>query len=215
MKILRIWSLSLPRQHRKSKPSFIQRILIFLGTRANLLLKVKINFPLQAITTDITKLEYRNGSKRAYLCVYKDLVGQYVYSHKVASNMEEKLVLDSFKACAQKVKKLGGGAKVIYHSDQGSQYTSYEYVEEVLKLGRISYSCKGRPTDNPGQESFFGRLKDEIRDEVLDCQTFKELQRLLDKKIDYYNNYRIHTSIGLQTPKKRLDTFLRKRIKVV
>lgn len=48
---------------------------------------------------------------------------------------------------------------IIWHQDQGSQYTSYKYVNTVLETGR--YRSQGKvPTDNASQESFFGRLKD-------------------------------------------------------
>jgi transposase InsO family protein len=52
--------------------------------------------------------------------------------------------------------------ETIFHQDQGSQYTSYEYVDAVLKNRHIlSYSTPGTLTENPRQESFFGRFKDE------------------------------------------------------
>lgn len=56
------------------------------------------------------------------------------------------------------------------------------------------------PTENPGQESFFGRFKDEWKDEIWELKSFTEVKRFIDKKIRYYNNKRLHTSIGYQTP---------------
>lgn len=92
---------------------------------------------------------------------------------------------------------------MLCHQDQGAQFTSYEYVEEVLKNNiTLSYSTPGTPTENPGQESFFGRLKDEGKDEFMEMETFKELKKLISKKISYYNNRRLHTSLKLQSPKK-------------
>jgi len=97
---------------------------------------------------------------------------------------------------------------MIWHSDQGSQYTFYEYIEKILQIGRLSYSKKGTPTDNGGQESFHGRLKEESREEFNDCQTFDELQSLINKKIKYYNKERRHTSINMQIPYKLLTITL-------
>jgi len=73
-------------------------------------------------------------------------------------------------------------------------------VNAVLSVGKISYSALGTPTDNPGQESFFGRFKDEYKDEIRELKTFKEVKKFINKKIRYYNYQRIHTSIGYTTP---------------
>ncbi len=127
--------------------------------------------------------------------------------------MESEIVISSFKMTLKSIKKLLGGRKrnIIVHQDRGSQYTSHDYVDIVLKNKFIlSYSKPGTPTDNPGQESFFGRLKDESRDEFLEAKDFKELERLVKKKIDYYNKKRLHTSLNLQSPKKFTLSFINK-----
>jgi hypothetical protein len=48
----------------------------------------------------------------------------------------------------------------------------------VLKCNiTLAYSAPGTPTENPGQESFFGRLKDENRDGFKEMETFEELKK--------------------------------------
>lgn len=135
-----------------------------------------------------------------------------VYGYELGQTMEARLVTASFKQATAKIKKLLGKLpkKLLSHSDQGSQYTSYEYVELVLKKGLIlSYSTPGTPTENPGQESFFGRLKDESREEFLEMETFEELKKLIDRKISYYNNRRLHRSLKCQAPKKFTHNFIK------
>jgi len=101
--------------------------------------------------------------------------------------------------------------QLLMHQDQGSQYTSYEYVNQVLKNKLVlSYSTPGTPTDNPGQESFFGRLKDECQDEIDEITSFTELHRFIAKRMKYYNQKRIHTSIDYQAPEKFTKHFIRK-----
>ncbi len=98
---------------------------------------------------------------------------------------------------------------MLCHQDQGSQYTSYEYVNNILGSGlKLSYSTPATPTENPGQESFFGRFKDENRDEINEIKNFKELDKFIKKRIDYYNRKRIHTSIKYQTPLKFTKQFI-------
>ena len=49
-------------------------------------------------------------------------------------------------------------------------------------------SRKGNCWDNAPQESFFGHMKDEI--DYKSCNTFEELQIIVDVYIYYYNNFR-------------------------
>lgn len=116
--------------------------------------------------------------------------------------METSMVMKSLKKAQNylKKKKVKLKKETLFHSDQGSQYTSYEYVNAVLQIGTISYSTPGTPTENPGQESFFGRFKDEWRDEINELNSFREVKKFIEKKIKYYNFKRLHTSIGNQTP---------------
>ena len=200
-RLLRLWGLSLTRKVRKSRPSLIQKILIRLADRTNLLIRSDITKPLQAITSDITELIYQTG--KCYLCVHKDVFGQMVYGFSVKQTMEAELVIESFRQALNRIKKFSKYiTRLLVHQDRGSQYTSYEYVEEVLPHASLSYSAPGTPTDNPGQESFFGRFKQEWADEIRELKTLKEVQKFVAKKIKYYNCQRLHTSIGLMNPYK-------------
>ena len=130
--------------------------------------------------------------------------------------METNLVIDSLKMAAARIKQLTGSRKPVFinpkpllHQDRGSQYTSHPYVKAGLEFGRLSYSDPGTPTHNPGQESFFGRFKDELREEIAELETFEELQKFVKAKINYYNYERRHTSIGLVTPWEHTNLFLK------
>lgn len=187
---------------KRKKRSVIQKILISLSDKANLLIRITLDKPLQAITSDISEITFNQGKDKCYLCVHKDVFGQMVYGHEVSENMEVNLVMRSLKKAQKylKKKKIKLRKEILFHSDQGSQYTSYEYVNAVLQTGTISYSTPGTPTENPGQESFFGRFKDEWRDEINELKSFKEVEKFIGRKIKYYNFKRLHTSIGNQTP---------------
>jgi len=211
-RLLKLWSLGLKRKLRTSKKSVIKRILESLADRVNLSIRTKIENPFQAITSDITEIIYNHGKNKAYLAVHKDVFGQMVYGYEIGETMEAKLVVSSFKKTMIKIKKLIKKIpnEFLCHQDQGSQYTSYEYVEEILKNKIIlSYSTPGTPTENPGQESFFGRLRDECKDEFMEMETYAKLKKLISKKINYYNNRRLHTSINLQSPKKFTLNFIK------
>lgn len=208
--LLKLWGLSLRRKVKPRPTSVIARILDLLRDRSNLLARMDITRPLQAITSDITELWYAGGTQKCYLCVHKDAFGQAVYGWSLDTRMETTLVLDSFKhALAYLKKQVGALSKdIVFHQDRGSQYTSYAYVDAVLSIGTLSYSSPGTPTDNAGQESFFGRFKDEWREEIAELRNRKEVERFIKHKIRYYNHQRLHTTIGYRTPITFTKTFL-------
>lgn len=204
--------MQLKRKVKKSKLSIIQKILISLADRTNLLIRTKITTPFQAITSDISEILYDHGRKKAYLAVHKDVFGQTVYGWQLQEKMGADLVIKSFTKAKKNIKKLIDiiPMKMLCHQDQGSQYTGYEYVAKVLKSNlRLSYSTPGTPTENPGQESFFGRLKEERQDELSEIEGFNELQRFLRGQINYYNRRRLHTSLNNQAPLKFTKQFIK------
>lgn len=209
-KLLKLWGLDLKRKVKTKKPNIIQKILIALADRTNLLIRSTITAPFQALSSDITELKFMGG--KAYLCVHKDVFGQMVYGWSLGLTMETRLVLASLEMSKGTIKKLLGtktsGFKPILHQDRGSQYTSHTYVQTALEWTTLSYSDPGTPTHNPGQESFFGRFKDQWRDEIAEIETFEELEKFVKDKINYYNYERRHTSIGNISPYKFTKSFL-------
>ncbi len=210
-KLLKLWGLSMKRKIKSKRPNLIQKILLALAGRANLLIRTELTSPFQAITSDMTELKFRGG--KAYLCVHKDAFGQIVYGWKLGLTMETQLVMDSLKMAISKITRLTGGIseKPILHQDRGSQYTGHRYVQAGLEFAKMSYSNPGTPTHNPGQESFFGRFKDEWKDEIAEIETFEKLEKFVKNKIKYYNYERRHTSIGLINPYKFTKSFLGNR----
>lgn len=208
--LLKLWGLSFKRKIKPRTTSMVERILALLRDRSNLLARMDIAAPLQAVTSDITELWYAHGTQKCYLCVHKDVFGQAVYGWSLDKRMEATLVLDSFKRAIAYLKKKAGALPngLVFHQDRGSQYTSYAYVDAVLSIGTLSYSSPGTPTDNPGQESFFGRFKDEWRDEIAELRDVREVEHFVRQKIKYYNTQRLHTAIGYHTPLAFTKTFL-------
>jgi putative transposase len=208
--LLKLWGLSLKRKVKPRTRSVVERILGLLKDRCNILARMSITRPLQAITSDMTELWYAHGTQKCYLCVHKDVFGQVVYGWSIDKHMEVGLVLSSFKQAIaylkKKVREIPEG--LVFHQDRGSQYTAYAYVDAVLSFGTLSYSSPGTPTDNPGQESFFGRFKDEWRAEIAELKNIKEVERFVKQKLTYYNTQRLHTSIDYRTPLAFTKTFL-------
>ena len=206
--LLSYWGLSLKRNIQKRTVSMIQKILILLAGKANLLIRSIITKPFQAISSDMTELIYKGG--KAYLCVHKDVFGQMVYGYKLGMHMTKDLVIESFEMAVKTMRGYVGTEllHMLCHQDQGSQYTSYEYVRIVQAVMQISYSDPGTPTHNPGQESFFGRFKDEWRGVIAEIETYEELEKFVNEKLKYYNEGRIHTKVGYTSPLNYTKAFL-------
>lgn len=205
LKLMRTWNLSLPRNIRQKKPSLITRTLRFLESRANLVRKVlkqgKLTNCFQVVVSDMTEIETAFG--KAYLCVHMDYIGKLVYGYNLGLHPTRHLMIASLNKAVKRLKEFGitNLTKIIFHSDRGTQYTSLDYVVAVLSINaNLSYSKKGEPGDNAVNEAFFSRLKEEWREIFAEARSFEELEQLVKRAIEYYNERRYHTSINNLTP---------------
>lgn len=159
--------------------------------------KFKQDIPGKVLLTDITYMPYGNG-KMAYLSTIKDSSTNEILSYHLSKSLHIDIVTSTInKLVVSKSIKLHKEAFI--HSDQGSHYTSpiFQKLLKKYKLGQ-SMSRRGNCWDNAPQESFFGHMKDEI--DYKNCNTFEELQHLIDDYIDYYNHYRGQWNLKKLTP---------------
>lgn len=87
-----------------------------------------------------------------------------------------------------------------FHSDQGSQYTAFEFRNALRNYGVVqSFSAPGSPHDNAVAESFFATIKKEdFRRNYY--KTENEFRIAVAKYIEFYNDYRPHQRLGFLTP---------------
>ena len=136
--------------------------------------------------TDITYLIFNN--KRLYLSTILDLYDRKVVAYKISKNNNIQLVMDTLNEAIAKRKNVYG---TILHSDQGFQYTSYEYKAICESNGiQISMSRKGTPIDDSPMESFHGILKKEtLYNNTI--TNIEEYQALVEDWIEFYNTTRL------------------------
>lgn len=101
------------------------------------------------------------------------------------------------------------GKPEIVNSDQGSQYTSFDWTNYLKKNGiKVSMDGKGRATDNAWIERFWKTIKyDYIY--LNPCDNGFELYEGVCKHIDYYHQKR-HQSIKM-SPLERYEQSLIKK----
>lgn len=132
-----------------------------------------------------------------YLCVIIDLYSRKVIGYKVSEHIDTALVIDTFQ---QAFLLRGSPTGGMFHSDQGTQYTAFQFRKLLRQRGVIqSFSAPGSPYDNAVAESFFASIKKEDfrRNYYL---TLDQFQRAVDAYIEFYNDYRPHQRLGQLTP---------------
>lgn len=154
----------------------------------------------KVLLTDISYIPY-NGTF-CYLSPIIDACSDEVLAYNLSESLELSLVLDTLDSL---LKKYGAELddETIVHSDQGCHYTSKDFIAIIRQNGfQQSMSRKGNCWDNAPQESFFGHMKDEIKDKIKLCQSFQEVKKIIDDWIDYYNNDRPKWELNKLTPKE-------------
>jgi transposase InsO family protein len=102
------------RKIKTKKPNMIQKILIALAGRANLLIRSVIEHPFQAVSSDISQFKYKAG--KFWLCIHKDVYGQVVYGWEVSLRQDTQLVMSSFNKA---VKNYTSKVKLYLHLGNG------------------------------------------------------------------------------------------------
>ena len=136
--------------------------------------------------TDITYLIWNN--KRLYLSSILDLYDRNVVAYRISKFNNNQLVIDTLKEAIAKRKDV---RNLIIHSDQGFQYTSFEYKAICESNGiQRSMSRKGTPLDDAPMESFHSILKKETLYNN-NISSLQEYRSLVEDWILFYNTDRL------------------------
>jgi len=92
------------------------------------------------------------------------------------------------------------GLPAYIRSDNGSEFTAKALRQWIHKLGvQTAYIHPGSPWENGYNESFNGRLRDELLNTEL-FYTLKEAQAIIEQWRNHYNHVRPHSSLGYKPP---------------
>lgn len=161
-----------------------------------LLRNLSIVRPNQVWGIDISYIPMRSGFM--YLCAIIDVYSRYIVGWSVSNSMETAWVVRTLGEAIRQ-----HGKPEIINSDQGTQFTSEEYIKFVKSQETIQISMdgKGRATDNAHIERFFRTIKyDKLYRFV--PKDGLHLYQLCDEFIGFYNNKRSHSRIGKVPPVK-------------
>jgi len=174
------------RRPRTSQPEPGHKIYPYL------LRGLEITDPNQVFASDITYIPMAKGF--LYLVAVIDWSSRYILSWRLSNTMESDFCVEALK------ESLSLATPGIFNTDQGSQFTSEDFVETVLATGaKVSMDGRGRWIDNVFVERVWRSLKYE---EVYlhAYETIKEARESIERWIDFYNHRRPHQALNYSTP---------------
>ena len=161
--------------------------------RPYLLKCLKIYLRIHVWSIDITYIPMKSGYM--YMTAVIDVYSRYIVGWGISNTLEAEASLSVLR---QAIKD--HGKPEIINSDQGSQFTSADWIDLLDEEGiKISMDGKGRAIDNIFIERFWRTLK---YDYVYLCPAMDglELYQGVNEYIRYYNNEQRHQGIGRKIP---------------
>lgn len=144
---------------------------------------------------DITYVRLRGSW--LYLVAVLDWYSRYVVSWALDDTLEIPFVLETVEHA------LTLATPTIWNSDQGSHFTSPQYIQRLAAAGvQISMDGRGRALDNIFTERFWRSLKYE---EVYlhDYGSPREARQGITRYMGFYNHERPHQALEYRTPAAR------------
>lgn len=158
-----------------------------------LLRKTKAGYPNHIWGTDITFI--RGKGVWFYLVAILDWYSRFVLSWRLSRTM-------TVDFCAEALDEALKKAQPEFHnSDQGSQFTSDEYISLLKKFPEIKISMdgRGRCFDNIFTERLWRTVKyEEVY--LQDYTSYNEANESLKRYFQLYNFRRLHSALNYQTP---------------
>jgi len=184
------------RQKRRFKPKTTQSDHK-LPVAPNWLAKIpKPDHPGQVWLADITYIQTKEGW--LYFSGILDHCSRRCVAWQADDSLQSSLVATTWKrACNNQHLQPG----LLHHSDRGVQYASTQYQSLLHSCGAApSMSRKGNPYDNAIMESFLATLKTECFEKQIPKSRREAKLILFDYIETFYNRYRLHSSLGYQSP---------------
>jgi transposase InsO family protein len=161
---------------------------------------------------DFTYLRSWEGA--SFFSFVIDAFSRKVVGWQLASHMRTDLVLDALRMALGQ-REPGADFELVAHTDRGSQYTSADYTQTLTDHGVLaSVGTVGDAYDNAMAESFVDTFKTElIADRV--WRTRSQLELAVVEYISWFNNERLHESLGDVSPSEFEDLYVRQEDQLI
>ena len=150
---------------------------------------------LEVVVSDLTYVKV--GGKGHYICLLLDVANRDIIGSAVSRSHDAKLVRKAFYRADVDLRNVE-----MFHTDRGTEFKN-EIIDDILHAFGIkrSLSAKGTPTDNAVMESLYNTIKTEL----IFGMTFRVIEDLeleLFDFVNWYNNKRLHGSLGYLPPRQ-------------
>jgi len=162
--------------------------------------KVNTSRPFECLEMDIKMVWIPNVGKNAYLLsiidvhtrkILKDYFSFSIKQDKVITFLSEVFLDYQYPE------------SVVIRSDNGSQFIAKSVREYLGLIGvQQEFTHVATPEENAHIEAYHGILKKEVFSRV-DYRTFGEIEIILKRYVDFYNNTRLHGLLGRITPMEK------------
>lgn len=161
--------------------------------------------PLEAVVADLTYV--RVASKWHYICLLVDLFNREIIGHSCGRAKDAALVYQAFASIKANLNDIH-----LFHTDRGNEFKN-KLIDEVVTTFNIkrSLSMKGCPYDNAVSEATFKLIKAEF----VRNRHFKSIEQLkfeLDSYVRWFNEKRIHSTLGYLSPMEFKSKSLKKTV---
>lgn len=149
--------------------------------------------PYAVVVSDLTYVRVKN--KWNFICLLIDLFNREIIGYSAGRHKEAKLVSIAFSTVNADLRNIK-----LFHTDRGSEFKN-QLIDKILSSFELdrSLSNKGCPYDNAVAEATFKLCKIEF----VYGRTFDSLGQLQMELADYvnwFNNFRTHSSLNYLTP---------------
>jgi putative transposase len=175
------------RKPNTSKPAPGHKIYPYL------LRGMKVDRPNQVWAMDITYVPMARGF--VYLAAVVDWFSRRVLAWRVSITLEAAFCVEALEEALAR-----HGRPEVFNTDQGSQFTSHDFTDVLLKAGvAISMDGKGSWRDNIFIERLWRSMKyEEIY--LMAYETVSDARASIGRYLAFYNGRRPHSSLDRQTP---------------
>jgi len=166
--------------------------------------------PNQLWVVDFTYVPTWSGM--AFTAFVTDVFGRRLVGWRTTNRMPTELPLDALEMALWIRARDGESTEgVVHHSDAGSQYTSIRYAERLTDVHALaSIGSVGDSYDNAMAESVIGLYKTECVKIDGPFRTVDELELATLSWVHWFNENRLHSSIGYLTPIEYEQQYYRK-----
>ena len=143
--------------------------------------------------SDISYIKLPQG--HVYLVAIVDIYSRMILGYEISNTLEAEFCIRCLERCIKQY-----GAPAVFNSDQGVQYTSLAWINKLNEHNiQISMDGKGRWADNIWIERIWRTIKYECI-HLAGVENLNELKTELKGYVLYYNNTRLHSSLGYKQP---------------